>query len=176
GVTYCSTCDGPLFKNKTVVVVGAGNNGLTSAIYMKDIAKHVYLLNKNPTIKGDQVLFDRLKDPKVTIIHNSRVKKIIGDKKVESVIIDNNGKEETLHTDGVIVNVGYLPITDPIKNLVKLDNFGYVSTDGKRMTPIPGFFAAGDVVDNPYKQLVVSASDGCIAALGAYDYLISQKH
>jgi thioredoxin-disulfide reductase len=176
GVTYCSTCDGPLFKNKTVVVVGAGNNGLTSAIYMKDIAKHVYLLNKNDTIKGDQVLLDRLKDPKVTIINNSRVKKIIGDKKVESVLIDNNGREESLHTEGVLVNVGYLPITEPIKNLVTLDKFGYLETDNKRMSKIPGFFAAGDVVNNPYKQLVVSAGDGCIAALGVYDYLISQKH
>jgi NADH-dependent peroxiredoxin subunit F len=176
GVTYCSTCDGPLFKNKTVVVVGAGNSGLTSAIYMKDIAKHVYLLNKNPAIKGDPVLVDRLKDPKVTIINNSKTKKIVGEKKVESITIDNNGKEESIQVDGVIVNVGYLPITEPIKGMIEVDSFGYLSTDNKQMTKIPGFFAAGDVVNNPYKQLVVSASDGCVAALGAYDYLISQKH
>jgi len=176
GVTYCSTCDGPLYKNKTVAVVGAGNNGLTSAIYMAAIANKVYLINKNPKLKGDAILSEALlKSPKVEIINNSRVKQINGEKKVTSAIITIGDAEKELALDGVIINVGYTPITDPIKDIVELDPFGYLAVDQKNMTKVPGFFATGDVVNNPYKQLVISASDGCKAALGAFDYLATKK-
>lgn len=175
GVTYCSTCDGPLFKGKTVAVVGAGNNGLTSAIYMSEIAEKVYLINKNPTIKGDAILAEKLiNNKKVEIIHNARIKEIHGEKLVTGITIITPEGEKNINLQGVIVNVGYTPITEPIKNLVHLDPLGYVSVDSKKMTHVPGFFAAGDVVNNPYKQLVISAGDGCTAALGAYDYLSSR--
>jgi len=175
GVTYCSTCDGPLFKGKTVAVVGAGNNGLTSAIYMSEIAEKVYLINKNPIIKGDAILAEKLiNNKKVEIIHNARIKEIRGEKLVTGITIITPEGEKNINLQGVIVNVGYTPITEPIKNLVHLDPSGYVSVDAKKMTHVPGFFAAGDVVNNPYKQLVISASDGCTAALGAYDYLSSR--
>jgi thioredoxin-disulfide reductase len=176
GVTYCSTCDGPLFKNKTVAVVGAGNNGLTSAIYMSNIAKKVYIINKNPVLKGDPILAEKLLNNKnVEIINNARVKEIKGDKLVRSAIIMTPEGEKEIIMDGVIINVGYVPITEPIKNVVELDQLGYVAVDNKKMTKVQGFFAAGDVVNNPYKQLVVSASDGCTAALGAFDYLSMKK-
>ncbi|GIU69322.1 MAG: hypothetical protein KatS3mg002_0558 [Candidatus Woesearchaeota archaeon] len=176
GVTYCSTCDGPLFKNKNVAIVGAGNNGLTSAIYMSSIANKVYLINKNPTIKGDPILAEKLiNNQKVEIIHNARVKEIRGEKLVRSIIITTPEGEKELDVEGVIVNVGYIPITEQIKDLVNLDALGYVSVDQKKMTVVPGLFAAGDVVNNPYKQLVISAGDGCTAALGAYDYLSMKK-
>ncbi|HIH32320.1 TPA: FAD-dependent oxidoreductase [Candidatus Woesearchaeota archaeon] len=173
GVTYCSTCDGPLYKNKMVAVVGAGNNGLTSAIYMANIAKKVYLLNKNPQLKGDPILAEKLlNNPKVEIMNNTRVKEIKGDKKVTSLITMD---DKEIVVDGVIINVGYVPITDPIKDIVELDSSGYVAVDNKNMTKVPGFFATGDVVNNPYKQLVISASDGCKAALGVFDYLSMKK-
>jgi thioredoxin-disulfide reductase len=173
GVTYCSTCDGPLYKDKIVAVVGAGNNGLTSAIYMANIAKKVYLINKNPQLKGDPILADKLlKNPKVEILNNARVKEIKGDKKVTSLIMMDD-KEIIL--DGVIINVGYVPITEQIKNIVELDALGYVAVDQHKMTKVPGLFAAGDVVNNPYKQLVISAGDGCTAALGVFDYLSMKK-
>lgn len=172
GVTYCSTCDGPLFKNKDVAVIGAGNNGLTSAIYMSNIANKVYLINKNPSIKGDPILAEKLlKNEKVEIIHNAKVKEIKGEKLVRSIIIATPNEERELEVEGVIVNVGYVPITEQIKDLVPLDPLGYVSVDQKKMTSTPGLFAAGDVVNNPYKQLVISAGDGCTAALGVFDYL-----
>ena len=173
GVTYCSTCDGPLYKNKMVAVVGAGNNGLTSAIYMANIAKKVYLLNKNPQLKGDPILAEKLlNNPKVEIMNNTRVKEIKGDKKVTSLITMD---DKEIVVDGVIINVGYVPITDPIKDIVELDSSGHVAVDNKNMTKVPGFFATGDVVNNPYKQLVISASDGCKAALGVFDYLSMKK-
>jgi len=173
GVTYCSICDGPLYKNKTVAIVGAGNNGLTSAIYMSNIAKKVYLLARSEKIRGDQILLDALKSHhNVEIINNAQIKSINGEKKVVSITLQNGLNVEL---DGVIINVGYIPITDPIKNVVELNALGYVEVDAKNMSTSPGLFAAGDVVLNPYKQLVISASDGAKAALGAYDYLATLK-
>lgn len=176
GVTYCSTCDGPLFKNKTVAVVGAGNNGLTSAIYMSNIAKKVYIINKNPALKGDAILAEKLLgNEKVEIINNARVKEIHGEKLVNAITITVPEGEQKIALEGVIVNVGYVPITDPIKGVVSLDALGYVSVDPRKMTSVKGLFAAGDVVNNPYKQLVISAGDGCTAALGVFDYLSMKK-
>ncbi len=176
GVTYCSICDGPLYKDKTVAVVGAGNNGLTSAIYMKSIAKKVYLISKYPTLKGDPVLIDKLiKDPNVEIIYSAKPTSIIGDKRVTALVLDINGQNKELPIEGIIVNVGYNPIVEPIKNIVELNSSGYLDIDVKGMTKTAGFFAAGDVVYNPYKQLVISASNGAVAALGVYDYLSTLK-
>jgi len=173
GVTYCSTCDGPLFKNKIVAVVGAGNNGLTSAIYMADLASKVYLVNKNPVLKGDPILADKLiSHPKVEIVNNAKVKEIKGDKLVTSIILEDNREIEV---QGIIINVGYTPITEPIKALVQLDAYGYLAVDNKGMTSTEGLFAAGDVVNNPYKQLAISAGQGCTASLGIYDYLSTKK-
>lgn len=173
GVTYCSICDGPLYKNKIVAIVGAGNVGLTSAIYMSNIAQKVYIINRSEQIRGDPVLIDQLKSKSnVEIIYNSKVKSINGDKKVVSVTLDN---DKELAVEGVLINIGYTPVTDLIKDIVSLNQYGYLEVDSKNMTSLPGFFAAGDVVFNPYKQLVISASDGCKAALGAYDYLTSAK-
>jgi len=168
GVSYCSICDGPLFKHKVVAIVGAGNNGLTSAIYMANIAKHVYIINRTEKIRGDPVLLDRVKSySNVEILHNSKVKSINGDKRVISITLEN-GKE--IELEGVLINIGYNPITEPLKDIVELNPLGYLEVNQKGMTKLPGLFAAGDVVLNPYKQLVISASDGCKAALSAYEY------
>ena len=172
GVTYCSICDGPLFKNKIVAVIGAGNNGLTSTIYMADIAKKVYLINKNPQIKGDAILAEKIiNNTKIEIINMAKVTEIKGEKLVQSITFDS-GQE--LDVQGVIINVGYTPITAPIKEIVELEN-GYLATNQKQMTKTEGLFAAGDVVNNPYKQLAISAGQGCAAALGVYDYLNGMK-
>jgi NADH-dependent peroxiredoxin subunit F len=173
GVTYCSICDGPLYKNKVVAVVGAGNNALTSAIYMANIAKKVYVLARSERIRGDPVLLDALKSHlNVEIVVNARIKSINGDKKVKSIMLENG---QHVELDGIIINIGYIPITDPVKDIVEVNELGYLEVDGKNMTRLPGLFAAGDVVFNAYKQLVISASDGAKAALGAYDYLATLK-
>ena len=173
GVTYCSICDGPLYKHKVVAIVCVGNNALTSAIYMANIAKKVYVLVRSDNIRGDPVLLDALKKHlNVEIFINSKVKSINGQKEVHSITLENGQEVEV---NGVIINVGYTPITEPVKNIVELNSYGYVEVDWKGMSKTPGLFAAGDVVFSPYKQLVISASDGAKAALGAYDYLSAKK-
>jgi thioredoxin-disulfide reductase len=173
GVTYCSICDGPLYKNKVVGVVGSGNVALTSAIYMSNIAKKVYLLNRSNRIRGDAILLNALRSKlNVEIVDNARVQSINGEKKLASVTLDNGLNVEL---EGLIINIGYLPITDPLKGVAELNQYGYLEVDKRNMTSLPGLFAAGDVVFNPYKQLVISASDGATAALAAYDYVSSMQ-
>jgi NADH-dependent peroxiredoxin subunit F len=173
GVTYCSICDGPLYKHKVVAVVGAGNVALTSSIYMANIAKKVYIINRSERIRGDPILLDKLKEMHtVEIINNAKVKSINGEKEVHSITLES-GQE--VQVNGVIINIGYTPVTDPVKDIVPLNQYGYIEVDWKGMSKTEGLFAAGDVVFNPYKQLVISASDGARAALGAYDYLSSKK-
>jgi thioredoxin-disulfide reductase len=173
GVSYCSICDGPLFKHKIVAIVGAGNNGLTSAVYMSNIAKKVYVINRSEKIRGDPILLDQVRSRhNVEILLNSKLKSINGEKKVISITLEN-GQE--IELDGVLINIGYTPITEPLKNIVELNSYGYLEVDRKNMTKLPGLFAAGDVVFNPYKQLVISASDGAKAALGAYEYVSALK-
>ena len=138
---------------------------------MANIAKRVYLINRSNNIRGDPILLDKLKTLKVEIINNAQIKSINGQKAVRSITLNNDLEVEV---NGVIINIGYTPITDPIKGIVEFNQYGYVEVDWKNSTKTPGLFAAGDVVFNPYKQLVISASDGAKAALGAYDYL-SQK-
>jgi len=173
GVTYCSICDGPIFKNRTVAVIGAGNVGLTAAIYMSDIATKVYLIESSEKINGDPILAGKLKSqPNVEIMLGVRLKSINGERRVASITLED-GRE--IQLDGVLINIGYKPVADLIKDIVQLNHYGYVEVDWKNMSKLPGLFAAGDVVFNPYKQLVISASDGAKATLGAYDYLSTLK-
>jgi len=174
GVTYCSICDGPIFKDRIVAVIGAGNVGLTAAIYMSEIASKVYLIEASEKINGDPILANKLRSQNnVEIILGVKLESIDGERRVASIKLEG-GREIKL--DGVLINIGYRPATEMIKDIVKLDRYGYVEVDWKNMTTTQGLFAAGDVVNNPYKQLVMSASDGAKAALGAYDYLSMQKN
>lgn len=176
GVTYCSICDGPLFKKKTVAVIGTGNSALTSVIYMLDIAKKVYLVGRSAAIRADAMMVDKAKaDPKLEILYNSTVRSINGEKRVESITILENGSEKTIPVDGVIINIGHTPITEPIKDIVPLDPSGYAVVDAHNMTSVKGLFAAGDVVNVPYKQIVIATGQGATAALGAYDYVKTLK-
>jgi NADH-dependent peroxiredoxin subunit F len=173
GVTYCSICDGPIFKNKTVAVIGAGNVGLTAAIYMSEIANKVYLIEGSNKINGDPILAGKLKSQSnVEIIIGVQLKSINGERRVASITLED---DREIQLDGVLINIGYRPVADQIKNIVELNKYGYVEVDWKGMSKTEGLFAAGDVVFNPYKQLVISASDGAKAALGAYDYLSVKK-
>ncbi|MGV8171890.1 MAG: NAD(P)/FAD-dependent oxidoreductase [Candidatus Woesearchaeota archaeon] len=173
GVTYCSICDGPIFKDKIVAVIGAGNVGLTAAIYMSNIANKVYLIECSEKLNGDPILVDRLNSkPNVEIMVGAKLESINGERRVTSVTLEDHRE---IQLDGVLINIGYVPVTEPIKNIVELNRYGYVEVDWKNMSKTEGLFAAGDVVFNPYKQLVISASDGAKAALGAYDYISAKK-
>lgn len=179
GVSYCANCDGPLFKDKTVAIVGGGNSALDAAEYLSRVAKKVYLIHRADSFRGEQVLIDRVKEIKtIELFFNTEVKEIKGTDKVNAVLVQNNqsSKERELECDGVFVEVGYIAKTDLIKEFVKLNPRRQVIVNNNCETSCPGIFAAGDVTNSPYKQLVIAAGEGAKAALQAYQYLQKGKN
>ncbi len=178
GITWCATCDGPLFKNKPVAVVGGGNSALDSALMMGEIASQVYLINKNPGFKGEQVLIDKvLAHPKIKIIYEAKTTKIIGEKFVTGLEYEEikTKKRQNLTVQGVIINIGYLSNSGFIEG-VTTDPAGQIIANQIGETNIPGLYAAGDVTNVPYKQIVIAAGMGVLAALSAIDYLNKSKN
>jgi alkyl hydroperoxide reductase subunit AhpF len=173
GVTYCTTCDGPLFTAKTTAVVGGGNSALESALMLADIASQVYVINKNAQFKGEQVLIDKLvTKPNVKIIYQAKTTEIMGEQFVATVkYIDQAGASQELKTDGVFIHVGMVPNSSLVPSEVAKDNFGQIIVDVNCATNVPGLFAAGDVTNVPFKQIVIAAGQGCIATLSAVQYI-----
>jgi alkyl hydroperoxide reductase subunit F len=176
GLTYCATCDGPLFGNKNVVVAGGGNSALDAALQLMKIAKHVYLVNIMPSLGGDPVMRSKVEaSPAVTILNGTQVTAILGSKMVNAVKVKNNeGKEESLAVEGVFVEIGLIPNSEFAKLVVKNES-GEIKVNTKNETSVPGIFAAGDVTDVPEKQIVIAAGEGSKAALSAFKYLNLQK-
>ena len=184
GVSFCPHCDGPLFKNKNVVVVGGGNSGVEAAIDLAGIANHVTVIEFMDSLKADQILLNTLHSlSNANVITSASLSKIDGDnKKVTAVhYMDRNennaeNREKILHTDGVFVQIGLMPNTKWVENKLSLNNRAEIVTDRKGCTSIPGIFAAGDCSDEPYKQIVTAYGSGANAALSAFDYLIRDPH
>ena len=179
GVSYCSTCDMPLFGGKTVAVVGGGNSALESALMGVDICKKVYVINKNAFFKGDDILIKKLtahpKD-KVEIIYEVATKEIIGDKFVTGVKYkDKEGKEFELKIDGALIHIGMVPNSNIVPDNVEKNQFGEIKVNARCETNIPGLYAAGDVSDVVFKQIVIAAGQGCTATLSAVQYLNQLK-
>ncbi|MFP1676888.1 alkyl hydroperoxide reductase subunit F [Gardnerella sp. Marseille-Q9691] len=181
GVSFCPHCDGPLFKDKNVVVVGGGNSGVEAAIDLAGIAKHVTVVEFMDTLKADQVLLDTLHNlPNTEVITSAAVSNVEGNgNKVTAVkYIDRNSannsesKEHVIEADGVFVQIGLAPNTRWLANQIPLNNRGEIITNRAGCTDIPGIFAAGDCSDEPYKQIVTAYGTGANAALSAFDYLI----
>lgn len=175
GVSFCSTCDAPLYGGKDVAVVGSGNSGLNAAFDLVKYANKIYVFESGPEIKGDELLRDKLKESgKVEFIVNAKVKEIKGSNFVEKIIYKNgeSGEEKELPVGGIFVNVGWTPNSGFLKGFVDLNKFGEVIIDPRtNQTSVPGVFAAGDVTDIKHKQCVVAAGEGAKAALSAYEYL-----
>jgi len=171
GVTYCATCDGPLFEKMDVAVVGGGNSGLEAVLQLIKIAKSVCLIEAAPQLKADPVLVEKAKaSEKVKVSTNTQVVEIVGDKTVTGVRIRRNGEETLLPVQGVFVEIGSVPNSDMV-GFVEKNSWGEIIVDCKCETNVPGFFAAGDVTSVPEKQIVVAAGEGCKAALSAFRYL-----
>ncbi len=170
GVTYCATCDAPLFKNKDVAVVGGGNSALDAAYLLSGIASKVYVLNKNPAFKGDAVLLKKVvAKPNVQIRYSVNVEKISGSKFVQRLEFTGPSGTEPLDVQGVFVEIGRQPATDLVdapKNAWK-----EILADKKGRTRLSGLFAAGDCSDAPDKQVIIAAGEGCAAMLALYEYL-----
>lgn len=173
GVTYCTTCDGPLFTSKITTVVGGGNSALESALMLADIASQVYVINKNAQFKGEQVLIDKLNSKSnVKIIYQAKTTGIKGEQLVTAVTYtDASGVEQELKTDGVFIHIGMVPNSGIVPAEVIKDTFGQIMVDSHCATNVPGLFAAGDVTDVPFKQIVIAAGQGCISTLSAVEYL-----
>ncbi|MFA5048031.1 MAG: FAD-dependent oxidoreductase [Patescibacteria group bacterium] len=175
GVSYCATCDGPLYKNKKVVVVGGGNSALEAVEYLSRLAERVYLVNNTDRLMADSVLIQQAKTKgNLELFCSHEVVEIKGDKKVSGVlIVDVNNKKEQqeLAVDGIFVEVGHKPKTDWLKGTIDLNQRGEVIIDKENQTTLAGVFAAGDCTDVDYKQIVIAAGEGAKAALSAYKYV-----
>ncbi len=173
GLSYCTTCDGPLFGSKIVAVIGGGNAALEAALMLSNIAKKIFIINKNPNFKGEAVLIDKVLSSKnVEIIYNALTKEILGDNFVTGLIYEDiqSKEEKKLEIQGVFVHIGMVPNSHIVPEVEK-NPFGEIIVSKKCETSIPGLFAAGDVTDIPYKQIAISAGQGVIAALAAVEYL-----
>lgn len=172
GVSWCAICDAPLFHGKIVAVIGAGNTGLTSVLSLLDIADKVYLISKYNEPKADPVMVEKaMQNPKFEIVREADTQSINGTKFVESIKVKTPAGERVIFLNGVFINIGYVPNTAFLNGLVNLDIMGNIIVDEKNMTSVPGIFAAGDVTNAPYKQIVIAAAAGANALLGVYDYL-----
>lgn len=180
GVSYCATCDGPFFRNKHVVVVGGGDSACDEANYLSTICSQVTMVHRKASFRAQKSVAQRvLSNPKISVLFNSVIKEIRGEKKVSSVIISSSAKgsetEVQLPCDAVFVFVGMLPRTSLFSTL-KTDSSGYIITDEKMATRVPGLFAAGDVRSKPFRQIVTAASDGAIAANEAGLYVREKRN
>ena len=171
GLTYCATCDGPLFSGKNVAVIGGGNSALDAALQLIKIAKHVYIINITPSLGGDAVMREKVEtSDKATVINNAQVTAIYGDKFASGIGFKRDGKEVKIAVEGIFVEIGLLP-NSSFAGEVERNERGEIKINAKNETNIPGIFAAGDVTDVPDKQIVIAAGEGSKAALQAFKYL-----
>lgn len=176
GVTYCSICDGPLFSDMDVAVVGGGNSALEAVYFLKDIASKIYIIVLNNKFIAHGYLTEQvMKNPKVEVIFNAKTKEILGDKLVTGIKYEQQGKEKKLQVKGVIIEIGRMSNTEPFKNIVKLDEEGHIFIDCQTRTSVPGIFAAGDCASGHEYQYVISAGQGCMALLKSAKYLALTK-
>ncbi|OHD74647.1 MAG: thioredoxin-disulfide reductase [Spirochaetes bacterium RBG_13_68_11] len=169
GVSYCATCDGPFFKGRRMLVVGGGDAACDEAMYLANLASSVLLVHRRGQLRAQKALADRtIANPKIEVRFHTEVLRILGDKKVSAArLVDNTtGREYDEATDSVFIFVGSIPQTAAVPE-ARLDEAGYVVTDQRMETSIPGLFAAGDVRSTPFRQLVVAAAEGAVAAHAA---------
>ena len=177
GVSYCATCDGFFFKNKTVAVIGGCNSAVIESIYLKQIGcKEVYVIHRRDQLRAEKAYLDKADSKKVNIVYNTNVEKINGTNLVESVTtVDTKTKNKSmLKVDGVFISIGEEPQNILAKELgVKLDAKGYIKVDKQQRTNIPGVYAAGDITGG-LRQVVTACAEGAIAALASTEVLGKQ--
>lgn len=179
GVSYCATCDGAFFKNKTVAVVGGGDVAVEDAIFLARGCAKVYLIHRRDELRAAKVLQEAaLKEQKILPVWNSVVTEIIGEGKVESVKLQNviTKEEQELTVDGVFVAVGILPNTELFQGLLAMDDNGYIQAAEDGRTSVEGIFAAGDVRTKQLRQIITAAADGANAVTSVQEYLINVEN
>jgi len=175
GVSYCATCDGPFFRNKAVVVVGGGDSACTEALYLASLSPYVTLVHRKAEFRAQYAVVEKVKNDKnIKVKYNTVVKEIRGNGRVQSVLLEDTetGDETELSADAVFIFVGMKARTELFDTLPK-DGAGYIVTDEKMETVMPGLYCAGDVRAKPFRQIVTAVSDGAIAAHEAAEYVKS---
>lgn len=180
GVSACATCDGAFFKNLPVAVIGGGDTAMEEANFLTRFASKVYVIHRRDEFRASKIMADRvLKNPKVEVIWDTEMIDVNGEKNVESIKLKNlkTGKENDLKVDGVFVAIGHKPNTDLFKGILKMNEVGYIVTEGKTTyTSVEGVFACGDVQDPIYRQAITAAGTGCMSAMDAERWLEAQGH
>jgi thioredoxin reductase (NADPH) len=178
GVSYCATCDGPLFRGKTVAVIGGGNTAVTEALYLSELAQTVYLIHRRGHLRAEKAMQDNLAKSPVQIIWEHLVKGFRGDQQLQEIAIENakTGEVRTLPVNAAFVALGSNPESGIVKTIdVETNKTGEIITDKLQRTNVPGVFAAGDVVES-MKQIAVAVGQGAIAADSAYRYIRGERH
>lgn len=173
GVSYCATCDGPFFKDKKMLVVGGGDAACDEATYLSNLTDKIIMIHRRDRFRAQKALAERvLNNPHIEVRFNHELKEIMGSQKVEKVRLLNNRKnnEYEENVEAVFVFIGSIPQTSMIQD-VKLDEAGYIVTDQKMETNIRGLFAAGDVRSTPFRQVIVAAGEGAVAAHSVSQYI-----
>lgn len=177
GVSYCATCDGALYRDKVVAVIGGGDSAVEEGLFLTKFAKKVYLIHRRDKLRAVYTIQQRaFKNPKLEIIWDTVVQGIEGENKVEDLILFNRKKEKVsnLKVDGVFVYVGIIPNNKLFESRVELDEQGFILTDESQHTNIPGIYAAGDICHKVLRQVVTAVSDGATAAFSAEKWI--QEH
>lgn len=176
GVSYCTTCDGMFFKDKTVAVYGGGNSAIDGAIYLSDICKKVYLIYRRDNFRVESENIDNLRNKNnIEVIFNTTITDLIGEDKLKSIKIKKHDNEENLTVDGLFIEIGYIPVSEICNNLVETDSNGYIISNEECKTNIEGILVCGDIRVKSVRQLTTACSDGTIAALNACKYLIKKN-
>jgi thioredoxin reductase (NADPH) len=177
GVSWCATCDGFFFREKTIAVVGGGDSAMEEATFLTRFAEKVYVIHRRDSLKASKIMQQRAFDnPKIEFIWNSAVTALHGEVKLEGVTLENTetGESSELKLDGLFIAIGNDPRVDLVENQVELTSDRFIVVEGRSSkTSLPGVFAAGDVIDPTYRQAITAAGSGCVAALDAEHYLNS---
>lgn len=175
GVSTCATCDGALYKDKVIAVVGGGDSAMEEATFLTRFARKVYLIHRRNGFRASKIMQDRLRsNNKIEIVWNTEVVEVLGEQSVSGLkLVNNQTRQETvLNLNGVFLAIGHVPQTDFLVNQLDLDDRGYISTPDGIATSVPGVFVAGDVADPTYQQAVTAAGMGCKAAMEAEKFLV----
>lgn len=171
GISFCATCDGFFYRQKTVAVIGGGNSAMANSIELANICQKVYVIQKLDHLTAEPMLIDQIRQKEnIEIMTQASVKEIQGEEKLTGIVIEEKGKEKRLTLEGMFLSIGQIPETEIVSHLVKRDENGYIVTNEQKMTNSEGIFAAGDCVKKNIRQLTTAVSDGTIAALSAIEY------
>ena len=173
GVSYCATCDGPFFRNLELVVAGGGDSAMEEATFLTKFASKIHLVHRRKELRASKVMQERAFDnPKIEFHFESVIEEIVGNEKVQKVVLKNTQSNEksTLEVGGVFVAIGHEPNTKLFAGQVELDDQGYIVLKNRTETSVPGVFAAGDVHDHRYRQAVTAAGYGCMASIDVDKY------